>query len=43
MERIEHHDEADVIELGAASVETQGGGDVGEIFGEPALYELSDR
>jgi hypothetical protein len=42
MERVEYRDD-DVIELGVASVETKGGGPVGEIVGEPASYELSDQ
>ena len=43
MERAEHHDEDNVIELGVATVETKGsGGDV-EFNGTPASYELSDQ
>jgi hypothetical protein len=40
MERVEQHD--DVIDLGVATVETQGGGIDHEANGLPASYELSD-
>ena len=43
MERVEHSDDCDLIELGVASVETKGGGVGIEFLGHDAGYELSDQ
>ena len=43
MERVEHRDESDLVELGVATVETKGGGHDVEFNGIPASYELSDQ
>jgi len=43
MERVEHCEENDIIDLGVATVETKGGGIDVEPNGLPASYELSDQ
>jgi hypothetical protein len=42
MERVEHRDEDDIIELGVATVETKGGALTGEFSGGHNGFELSD-
>jgi hypothetical protein len=43
MERVEHSDDHDLIELGVATIETRGVGFQGEAIGLDASYELSDQ
>jgi len=43
MERVEHRDEDEVIELGVATVETKGPALSGEFIGGPHVDGLSDQ